>query len=78
MAEENIDEDMVRSHESVIVGEMSAEDMRTTAMDPNSRILVRFTIDDAQEASEFITAMMGDDTSFRKELITKANIELED
>lgn len=47
-------------------------------MDPNSRILVRFTIDDAQEASEFITAMMGDDTSFRKELITKANIELED
>lgn len=60
------------------LGEMSAEDMRTTAMDPNSRILVRFTIDDAQEASEFITAMMGDDTSFRKELITKANIELED
>lgn len=70
---------MVQSHSmNVIVGEMSAEDMRTTAMDPKTRTLVRFTIDDAQEASEFITAMMGDDTTFRKELITESNIELED
>lgn len=79
MVKENIDDDMVRSRSlNVIVGEMSAEDMRTTAMDPKTRTLVRFTIDDAQEASEFITAMMGDDTTFRKELITESNIELED
>lgn len=62
----------------MIVGEMSADDMRMTAMEVGSRTLVRFTIEDAQEASEFITEMMGDDTTFRKDLITKANIELED
>lgn len=62
----------------MIVSEMSAEDMALTAMTPGSRTLVRFTIEDAQEASEFITNMMGDDTTFRKDLILNAEIELED
>jgi len=53
------------------LGEMNADQLWETTMDPNSRKLCLVTLDDAAEAEKLITTLMGDNIDLRKEYISK-------
>ena len=52
------------------LGEMSAEQLWETTMNPSKRVLVKVTIEDVAEAEEMITTLMGDNIEARKKYIT--------
>ena len=51
------------------VGEMDAEQLWETTMDPHHRVLKRVTIDDAMEADSVFDMLMGEDVEPRREYI---------
>lgn len=53
------------------LGEMNPKQLRETTMDPSSRILEKVTIEDAAEAENLFTMLMGDESSLRKDFIHK-------
>ena len=53
------------------LGEMSAEQLWTTTMDPAKRSLMRVSIEDAVMADKEITMWMGDEVGPRKDYINK-------
>jgi len=56
------------------LGEMPAEQLWETTMDPAKRVLVKVTIDDVADAEEMITVLMGDNIEARKKyIISNAN-----
>ena len=61
------------------LGEMSAEQLRDTTMDPSKRLLRQITIDNAAEAERTFSMLMGDDVPPRREFIERnahyANID---
>lgn len=53
------------------LGEMDAEQLWETAMDPQTRSLLQVSVEDALEADTWFATLMGDDVGGRKEFIEK-------
>ncbi|HNX16978.1 MAG TPA: DNA topoisomerase subunit B [Methanoregula sp.] len=53
------------------LGEMNAQQLWDTTMDPKNRIFRQVNIEDAMEANEIFKTLMGKDVEIRKEFITR-------
>ncbi len=59
------------------LGEMDADQLAETTMDPRHRTLRRLTLDDADEASRIFEMLMGSDVAPRKEFIVQGAYEVD-
>ncbi|MES2876718.1 MAG: DNA topoisomerase (ATP-hydrolyzing) subunit B [Patescibacteria group bacterium] len=58
------------------LGEMDAEQLWQTTMNPENRVLVQVKVEDAENADAIFTKLMGDDVSLRKNFIQTRAREL--
>lgn len=59
------------------LGEMNAEDLKDTTLNPDNRLLSKITVDDFIESANLFTTLMGDKSERRKVWITQ-NVEFEE
>ena len=52
------------------LGEMNAEQLWETTMDPSARVMLQVNIRDAEKVSEIFEILMGDEVAPRKRFIT--------
>jgi DNA gyrase subunit B len=59
------------------LGEMDADQLAETTMDPRHRTLRRITLDDAEDAAKVFELLMGSDVAPRKEFIVQGAYEVD-
>ncbi len=58
------------------LGEMNAEELRETTLDPATRTLVQATMRDASAADDMFRVLMGDKVEPRREFIEKHALDV--
>ena len=53
------------------LGEMPAKELWDTTMDPDHRILIKVTIEDAAAADDLFSVLMGEDVEQRRQFIQR-------
>jgi len=53
------------------LGEMNAEELWSTTMDPDQRVLLQVNLDDAARADEIFSILMGEDVEQRRSFIQR-------
>ncbi len=60
------------------LGEMDADQLAETTMNPRGRMLRRLTVDDAEQAERTFEMLMGNEVGPRKEFIVEGAYQLDD